>query len=169
MPVRLYPFIFLHLLTRPHSFCRIGFTSRCAHQLLFGSGALPGGQAQYVRVPKAGGTLFVVPTGSSPGTGTLAAFSDTSLLLLADILPTGVFAALQCVQHPKIQPVLKGERYPIAGLAGWPGAQGLVGVLQDDGWPKMTEEDRVLNLAVVGLGPVGVVRGPSYYLYLNRD
>ena len=109
-------------------------------------------------MPKAGGTLFVVPSSSNPsGTSTLSSFSDTSLLLLADILPTGVFGAVQLVQHPKIQPVIKGERYPVASLTGLPGAEGVVGILQDDGWPKMTEEDRTLNLAVVGLGPVGVV------------
>ncbi|KAI0691365.1 chaperonin 10-like protein [Cerioporus squamosus] len=39
-------------------FCRIGFTCRCIHSCLFGIPHLPGGQAQYVRIPKAGGTLF---------------------------------------------------------------------------------------------------------------
>ncbi|THH03731.1 hypothetical protein EW145_g6052 [Phellinidium pouzarii] len=163
-------------------FCRIGFTSRCAHQLLFGSEELSGGQAQYVCVPRAGGTLFIValaPSSSAPSATSvpqqsqpLSNLTDSSLLLLADILPTGVFAALQALQHPNILPVIRGERFPLASVGGlvFPrdkcesmvesasgeGTGGLRDLLLDSLWPGMGSEDRVLTIAVIGLGPVGV-------------
>jgi len=134
------------------SVCRLGYTGRCPEGCLFGCPALDGGQAQYVRVPKAGGTLFNL---SDPSTWAssmpaaqraqaLAGLADSSLLLLADILPTGVFAALQAINHPKVQPVLTGQPWPLC-LSG--GAAPGGGVLA---------EDRVFTAAVVGLGPVGV-------------
>lgn len=144
-----------------HSFCRIGFTSRCAHQLLFGTEALPGGQAQYVRVPKAGGTLFVLESRNRSSTEQLsiANISDTSLLLLADILPTGCFAALQTLQHPKILPVLTGQRFPLPSLASIARSGTIVAPLLAAPALQMTPDDQVLTLAIVGLGPVGIVRG----------
>ncbi|KAI0642468.1 chaperonin 10-like protein [Trametes meyenii] len=119
-------------------FCRIGFTCRCVHSCLFGIPALPGGQAQYIRIPKAGGTLFSLsaPQASSVGAvqWDLSRLADSSLILLADILPTGVFAAMQALQHPKIAPMITAKSYPFGGFA----------------------TDRVLTIGVVGLGPVGV-------------
>ncbi|EAU85885.1 alcohol dehydrogenase [Coprinopsis cinerea okayama7 len=133
------------------SVCRLGYTGRCPEGFLFGSPALNGGQAQYIRVPKAGGTLFNL---SDPSTwsssmsaeerkNALANLSDSSLLMLADILPTGVFAALQAINHPKVQPVLTGKPWPLC----FTGAGDGVSIL---------EEDRVFTAAIIGLGPVGV-------------
>ena len=129
--------------------CRQGFTSRCEHSLLFGSPALEGGQAQYVRVPYAGGTLFRLddiephPVDGSRLTG----LADSSLLLLADILPTGYFAALQLLQHPKLLPLLSGNPYPCPTLA------------LDNPVGKSTTAPRdALKIALIGLGPVGIVR-----------
>lgn len=150
MSVRSYlclskPFLSNVRLTRP---CRQGFSSRCAHSLLFGSPALEGGQAQYVRVPCAGGTLFrlddIEPdqaTGSRP-----TALTDSSLLLLADILPTGYFAALQLLQHPKLLPLLSGGPYPSPTLALSNPIGGLTTAPRD-----------ALSFALIGLGPVGIV------------
>lgn len=42
-------------------YCKSGFTSRCERGLLFGSRLLDGGQAEYVRVPLADGTIFKAP------------------------------------------------------------------------------------------------------------
>ncbi|KAF5338935.1 hypothetical protein D9611_008700 [Ephemerocybe angulata] len=135
------------------SVCRLGYTARCPEGFLFGSPALDGGQAQYVRVPKAGGTLFNLSepsTWSSDMSKTgretaLSKLSDSSLLVLADILPTGVFAALQTINHPKVQPVLTGRPWPLCFS---PGIEGeTLSVLQ---------EDRVFTAAIIGLGPVGV-------------
>ncbi|KAI0697010.1 chaperonin 10-like protein [Cytidiella melzeri] len=130
-------------------FCRIGFTSRCVHSTLFGTPELPGGQAQFVRVPKAGGTLFKVNDIRS-GASSIH-LEESSLLLLADILPTGVFAAVQALQHAKVAAILSGVAYPLNGFA----HQGLGSV------PSLLQEDRVLTFAVVGLGPVGMCAAVS--------
>lgn len=64
-------------------YCRRGCTSRCTKSLLFGTAALDGAQAEYVRVPLADTTLFRAPK----------QISEESLVLMADIFPTGYFAA----------------------------------------------------------------------------
>lgn len=64
-------------------YCRQGWTSRCASSLPFGSPLLDGGQAQYVRVPYADGTVLKSPTG----------VPQETLVLMADIFPTGFFGA----------------------------------------------------------------------------
>jgi len=63
--------------------CQRGWTSRCVKSLLFGSPLLDGSQAEYVRVPYADSTLFHVPDD----------VRDEHIVLMADILPTGYFAA----------------------------------------------------------------------------
>ncbi|KAI5474786.1 succinic semialdehyde dehydrogenase [Pseudohyphozyma bogoriensis] len=50
---------------------------------LFGSLSLPGGQAEYIRVPLADSTLFEAPDD----------VSDVNLVIMADIVPTGYFAS----------------------------------------------------------------------------
>jgi threonine dehydrogenase-like Zn-dependent dehydrogenase len=64
-------------------YCRNGFSSRCAKSLLFGTTPLDGGQAEYVRIPLADSTLVKAPPG----------IEDKYLVLMADIWPTGYFAA----------------------------------------------------------------------------
>ncbi|KAF3387687.1 hypothetical protein F1880_001689 [Penicillium rolfsii] len=64
-------------------YCTSGFSSRCARGQLYGSAVLDGGQAEYVRVPLAKSTLFHAP----------AAIDEKKLVLMADIFPTGYFAA----------------------------------------------------------------------------
>lgn len=77
----------------------------------------------------------------------LTSIADSSLLMLADILPTGVFAAQQAINHPKVAPVVTGKPWPLcfsqADLA--PGNE-----------VSLTSEDRILTIAIIGLGPVGV-------------
>lgn len=147
---------------RHSSVCRLGYTCRCPSGFLFGSPALEGGQAQYVRVPKAGGTLFNL---SDPSTFSstlpegekrlvLKNIADSSLLLLADILPTGVFAALQALNHPKVLPVITGRPYPLSFFP--PGNIDLSSTLA-----PLEESDKILTLAVIGLGPVGVCASVS--------
>ena len=139
------------------SFCRIGFTCRCIHSCLFGIPALPGGQAQYARIPKAGGTLYSLSALSVPSSGPagappdLAGLADSSLLLLADILPTGVFAAMQALQHPKIAPALTGKPYPYGAFV--PRGSGI----REQVSTALQTSDRTLTIGLVGLGPVGVV------------
>ncbi|KAJ3913655.1 chaperonin 10-like protein [Lentinula edodes] len=137
--------------------CRLGYTGRCPVGALFGSPKLDGGQAQYVRVPKAGGTLYNLSSPASWSSALTATsdvetllenISDSSLLLLSDILPTGVFAATQLLAHPKVQPMLTGRS--------WPSSLNPSSPTIDLGSGLLTQEDRLLTIAMIGLGPVGV-------------
>ncbi|KAK0711291.1 alcohol dehydrogenase [Lasiosphaeris hirsuta] len=62
-------------------YCQNGFSGRCENSLLFGSPGLDGGQAEYVRVPYADGTVMKAPP----------EIEDRALVLMADIFPTGWF------------------------------------------------------------------------------
>lgn len=64
-------------------YCKQGFSSRCTGSQLFGCPKLDGGQAEYVRVPMADSTVSKAPEG----------IKDEVLVLMADIFPTGWFAA----------------------------------------------------------------------------
>ncbi|KAF2816776.1 putative alcohol dehydrogenase [Mytilinidion resinicola] len=64
-------------------YCKNGFSSRCTKSLLFGSAGLDGAQAEYVRVPLADATVMKATSD----------ISDDALVLMADIFPTGYFAA----------------------------------------------------------------------------
>ncbi|KAG6907856.1 hypothetical protein DXG01_007120 [Tephrocybe rancida] len=139
----------------------LGYTARCPEGALFGSPLLEGGQAQYVRVPKAGGTLFNL---SNPDTWSsalpaqqkeqaLTGLADVSLLMLADILPTGVFAALQALNHPKVQPALTGRPWPLCFSPEISAAEG--------NEINFTAEDRIVTIAIIGLGPVGICAAVS--------
>ncbi|KAF9496077.1 hypothetical protein BDN71DRAFT_1390339 [Pleurotus eryngii] len=146
--------------------CRLGYTGRCTTGLLFGCDALDGGQAQYVRVPKAGSTLFSLskPTWNSTLSGSerakaLAGLNDSSLLLLADILPTGVFAAIQATSHPKVLPMINGLPWPYALNPDQ---------ASDLEMQVLTPEDRLLVFAIVGLGPVGICAAVSLLDVLAR-
>jgi threonine dehydrogenase-like Zn-dependent dehydrogenase len=64
-------------------YCKLGFSSRCTSSLLFGTAALDGGQAEFVRIPHADGTVMKAPSN----------INDKALVLMADIFPTGFFGA----------------------------------------------------------------------------
>jgi threonine dehydrogenase-like Zn-dependent dehydrogenase len=64
-------------------YCMNGFSSRCEKSLLFGCPLLDGAQAEYVRVPMADSTVFKAPD----------TIDSVKLCLMADIFPTGYFAA----------------------------------------------------------------------------
>ena len=69
--------------------CQHGFHTACVHGGFFGQGGDgDGGQAEYVRVPHADGTLVNVP-GTDFSDETLA-----SLLALTDVMATGYHAAV---------------------------------------------------------------------------
>jgi len=77
--------------------CLSGLSARCVRGELFGYGdpagarpALQGGQAEFVRVPLADGTLCAVPEG----------ISDEAALLLSDNFPTGWHAARRAAVRP---------------------------------------------------------------------
>ena len=64
-------------------YCESGFSSRCEKCLLYGTAALDGAQAEYVRIPLAESTVVKAPP----------KVDSAKLCLMADILPTGYFAA----------------------------------------------------------------------------
>ncbi|GLI73737.1 hypothetical protein PoHVEF18_001958 [Penicillium ochrochloron] len=70
-------------------YCKQGFSSRCEKNTLFGCERLDGGQAQYVRVPNAEGTVMKAPEG----------VEDKYLVLMGDIFPTGYFAAYNAFKN----------------------------------------------------------------------
>ncbi|KAF8552753.1 GroES-like protein [Imleria badia] len=131
-------------------YCRIGFTARCVESQSFGTPNTPGGQAQYVRVPRAGGTLCNlqgISDASVRPDQEIGKLADSSLLLLCDILPTGVFAAFQALSHPKSLPMLTSRSYPQSSGAA---------LLKSGVSVPLKAEDKVLTIAIIGLGPVGV-------------
>ncbi|CAF1029406.1 unnamed protein product [Rotaria magnacalcarata] len=64
-------------------YCAKGLTSRCEKSQVFGTPLLDGGQAEYVRIPFADSTAFLAPK----------EIPDDLAFLMADIFPTGYFAA----------------------------------------------------------------------------
>jgi len=93
--------------------CRAGFQTACVHGGFFGQGGEgDGGQAEFVRVPHADGTLLKVP-GSDFSDQTMA-----SLLALTDVMATGHHAAVSA-------DVQAGDTVAVVG----DGAVGLCGVL----------------------------------------
>jgi threonine dehydrogenase-like Zn-dependent dehydrogenase len=78
-------------------YCKNGFSSRCEKSLLFGCPLLDGAQAEYVRVPLAETTVVKAPSG----------IEDSKLCLMADIFPTGFFAARNAIN--KIDPKVVQE------------------------------------------------------------
>jgi alcohol dehydrogenase len=93
--------------------CKAGFHTACIHGGFFGQGEDgDGGQAEFVRIPLADGTLVPVP-GSNFSDETLA-----SLLALTDVMATGYHAAVSAE-------VKEGDTVAVVG----DGAVGLSGVL----------------------------------------
>lgn len=64
-------------------YCLNRCSSRCEKGALFGSMSLDGGQAEYCRIPLADATVVKAPPG----------IDEKKLVLMADIFPTGYFAA----------------------------------------------------------------------------
>jgi threonine dehydrogenase-like Zn-dependent dehydrogenase len=64
-------------------YCKRGYSSRCEKCQLFGTVVLDGGQAEYARIPLADSTVVKAPSN----------IEERALVLMADIFPTGYFAA----------------------------------------------------------------------------
>jgi alcohol dehydrogenase len=106
--------------------CQHGFHTACAHGGFFGQGGDDdGGQAEFVRVPQASGTLVKVP-GTNFSDDTMA-----SLLALTDVMATGYHAAVSAG-------VTKGMTVAVVG----DGAVGLSGVLS----ARLLGADRIIML-----------------------
>src|SRR3954449_8866988 len=106
--------------------CQAGFHSACVNGGVCGQGREgDGGQAEFVRVPQADGTLVKVP-GSDFSDETMA-----SLLALSDVMSTGYHAAVSAE-------VKAGDTVAVVG----DGAVGLSGVLS----AKMLGAERIIVL-----------------------
>lgn len=69
-------------------YCRHSNSARCVESQLFGSTNLDGGQAEYVRVPLADGTVMKTPQ----------SISEKALILMADIFPTGYYGVKSAIE-----------------------------------------------------------------------
>jgi threonine dehydrogenase-like Zn-dependent dehydrogenase len=69
-------------------YCEKGLTNRCVEGTAFGTQLLDGGQAEFVRVPYADGTLQHVP----------ADLDDRLTIMMSDIFPTGYYGACRAVE-----------------------------------------------------------------------
>lgn len=83
--------------------CLHGYSGQCAKTNTFGKAGLPGGQAEYVRVPFAESTLIKKPTSSS-GSSHADAGDDSVYVLMADIFTTGYYGAKKIADHFRIEP-----------------------------------------------------------------
>ena len=106
--------------------CQAGFHTACVHAGFFGQGGDgDGGQAEFVRVPQAAGTLVKIP-GTDLSDEVMA-----SIVALSDVMSTGYHAAV-------VAGVTKGQTVAVVG----DGAVGLSGVLS----AKLLGADRVIVL-----------------------
>lgn len=69
-------------------YCKQGLTNRCVEGVAFGTQKLDGGQAEFVRVPFADGTLHLVPP----------ELDESLLIMMCDIFPTGYYGASRAVE-----------------------------------------------------------------------
>jgi hypothetical protein len=92
-------------------FCHEGLHTSCIHGGFFGTGDVGGAQAEAVRVPQAGGTLFALPVGKDDAL-------MPSLLTLSDVMGTGHHAAVAAQVGPGKTAAVVGD-----------GAVGLCGVI----------------------------------------
>jgi threonine dehydrogenase-like Zn-dependent dehydrogenase len=92
-------------------FCHEGLPTSCLHGGFFGNEAVPGAQAEAVRIPQADGTLYALPGGKDDAL-------MPSLLTLSDVMGTGHHAAV-------VAKVAPGKTVAVVG----DGAVGLCGVI----------------------------------------
>lgn len=99
-------------------YCKQGYSSRCEKGLLFGCPLLDGGQAEYLRVPLADATAVTAPPG----------IEEKKLVLMADIFPTGYFAAANAFKG--MDPVTVGQSVVVLIGCGPVGLCALINVLE---------------------------------------
>ena len=118
-------------------FCREGLQSECLHGGRYGWGDVDGGQGEAVRVPRADGTLVVLPVGEDDGL-------MPSLLTLTDVMGTGHHAAVAARVAP-------GKTVAVVG----DGAVGLCGVIA----AKRLGAERIILL---GSNPERIALGQEF-------
>ncbi|KAH6632886.1 chaperonin 10-like protein [Boeremia exigua] len=99
-------------------YCTHGYTSRCEKSLLLGCPLLDGAQAEYVRIPLAESTVVKAPKG----------IEELKLCLMADIFPTGYFAASNGLS--KLDPTIARESVVVLIGCGPVGLCALIAALE---------------------------------------
>lgn len=99
-------------------YCMHGYTSRCEQSLLLGCPLLDGAQAEYVRIPLAESTVVKAPKG----------IEELKLCLMADIFPTGYFAASNGLG--KLDPAIARESVVVLFGCGPVGLCALIAALE---------------------------------------
>lgn len=135
-------------------FCKKGQASRCPHgQSIGNSGfdiAIDGGQAEYVRVPLAGTTLMPVPSG----------IPEKMLALMADIFPTGYFAASRFLKN--LSPEDKKSTVAVAVGCGPVGACAITVALTmcDTVFAIDSVPERLAEVEKLGARPIHITDDP---------
>lgn len=147
-------------------YCTRNESSRCSNGVLFGcvtpTFTVDGGQAEYIRVPNAASSLMKAP----------ASISEDMLVLMADVFPTGYFAASRFLkgltepqQQETVAVVLGCGPVGICAIAS---AIYLTGgrakIFAVDSVPERLEEARKLGAIPISLSedPVRAVREASH-------
>lgn len=99
-------------------YCTHGHSSRCERSLLLGCPLLDGAQAEYVRIPLADTTAVKAPQG----------IDELKLCLMADIFPTGYFAASNGLA--KLDPAIAQESVVVLIGCGPVGLCALIAALE---------------------------------------
>ncbi|KAJ9144945.1 Alcohol dehydrogenase superfamily, zinc-type [Pleurostoma richardsiae] len=115
-------------------FCQHGFGNRCVNSLAFGTQQLDGGQAEFVRVPFADGTLHYAPTH----------IDDSLLVMMCDIFPTGYYGAMRAIGF------LERPLLPASGA----GEQQIGDTSTNGGFVTQSLDEAVF--VCLGCGPVGL-------------
>jgi threonine dehydrogenase-like Zn-dependent dehydrogenase len=85
-------------------FCREGLATNCRHGAFFAWPGYDGAQAEYVRVPRADGTLTTLPSGLDDDDPLL-----TRMLTLTDVMSTGYHAAVLADVTSGVDAVVIGD------------------------------------------------------------
>ncbi|KAL7918467.1 GroES-like protein [Trichoderma austrokoningii] len=135
-------------------YCKQGLTNRCIEGVAFGTQKLDGGQAEFVRVPFADGTLHPVPP----------ELDESLLIMMCDIFPTGYYGASRAVegllnQHQSPLTSFRNTRATKVSLKGQNGqTNGFTNGQKNDTTSGDAHFDPLGSSVVVciGCGPVGI-------------
>ncbi|KAJ5379915.1 transcriptional regulator family: Fungal Specific TF [Penicillium cataractarum] len=120
-------------------FCRQGLTNRCVNGVAFGTQLLNGGQAEYVRVPFADGTLHHVPD----------ELDRQLLIMMCDIFPTGYYGAQRAIEGLRTQYTSR--------LTSFPSEQDSHAIsCESSSLNTEKEKLRESTIVILGCGPVGI-------------
>lgn len=112
-------------------YCKHGLGNRCTSSLAFGTQQLNGGQAEYVRVPNADGTLHHAPS----------RLDDNLLIMMCDIFPTGYYGAMRAIAFIE-RPLLPPPKQSSNGTG--------------SSSPFLAQSLNDTVFVVLGCGPVGI-------------